>query len=119
MKHFLLPTLLLVLLAGCRSVEKRSGPPPPPPPPIGMQGGLQQAQQPTVLVQGDVKNHVIPLSEDMTVAQAIDAAEYKSYFDPHQILLIRHGQATRIEPRKLLSGRQNPVLEAGDIIQLQ
>ncbi len=72
-----------------------------------------------MLVQGDVKNHVIPLSEDMTLAQAIAAAEYKSWFDPHQILLIRQGRVTRIDPKDVLRGRQNPVLEAGDLIQVQ
>ncbi len=86
---------------------------------MGVQGAPQQPQEPSVLVQGDVKNHIIPLTEEMTLAQAIAAAEYKSVFDPRQILLIRQGQVTRIDPKQLLRGRQNPVLQPGDLIQLQ
>jgi hypothetical protein len=45
------------------------------------------------------------------------SAQYTVRGDPREIILIRKGVASRIDPRKLLSGEDVP-LQAGDIIQV-
>jgi hypothetical protein len=87
--------------------------------PGGPQVNAQQLSAPSVLVQGDVKNHVILWTEDLTVATAIAAAEYQSSFNPRLIILVRQGQSYQIPVRDLLSGRQNPLLEPGDLIDVK
>ena len=76
-------------------------------------------QQPTVWVRGDVKNQIIPWTEDLTLSRAIVAADYQSVFDPRAIVVVRQGQVYRINPRDLLKGTDDPSLQPGDIIELQ
>ena len=89
LKMGLLCVFLLAGLAGCQT--RQSAPPPIPYSPT--YPGMAQPQQPMpVLVRGDVKNQVIPWTEDLTLARAIVAADYQSVFDPRTILVIRQGQ---------------------------
>jgi hypothetical protein len=76
-----------------------------------------QRQTPTVLIRGEVKNQVIPWTEGLTLVNAILAAEYQGTRDPRQIVITRHGEAVRIDPRLLLRGEDRP-LEAGDIVDI-
>jgi hypothetical protein len=78
-----------------------------------------QQQQPSVFVRGDVKNQIIPWSEDLSLARAIVAAEYRGPWDPHRILIIRKGEAIKINPKHLIWGTQDPLLEAGDIVEIE
>ena len=78
-----------------------------------------QLQSPSVFVRGEVKHTVIPWNEDLTLAQAIVAAEYRGLWDPHTILVIRKGQTFKINPKHLLWRTEDPHLEAGDIIEIQ
>jgi len=78
-----------------------------------------QQQQPSVFVRGEVKNRIIPWNEDLTLAQAIVAAEYRGPWDPHSILIIRKGQTLKINPKHLLWGTEDPHLEAGDLVEIQ
>jgi hypothetical protein len=68
-----------------------------------------------VIVHGNVRNSMIPWKEDMTLIQAIGAAEYLDKQDPKVILLHRSGEVMRINPRELLGGHDIPV-RAGDVI---
>jgi hypothetical protein len=76
-----------------------------------------QGQGPCVTVNGEVRNHVVPWTEGMTLARALLAADYLGAADPGQILIVHNGRATRVEPRQLLSGVDIP-LQPGDIVQL-
>jgi hypothetical protein len=82
-----------------------------------MQQAQTQGQGPSVTVNGEVRNHVVPWAEGMTLAKALVAADYLGTADPGQILIVHSGVATRVEPRQLLSGVDIP-LQPGDIVQL-
>jgi hypothetical protein len=81
---------------------------------------MQQSQNqgPVVTVQGQVRNNVVPWTEDLTVAKAIVAADYFGRTDPREIILVRQRFAKRIDPRTLLSGTDVP-LQPGDILELR
>ena len=122
--------LLALAGAGCRSEKKNmpypsgfqmqpGGPQAMPPQAVGPQGMFAQPQPQTVFVQGNVKNHVIGWSEDLTLAQALLSAEYRGITDPHTIVVVRQGQATMIDMKKFLRGKENPLLLPGDIIELR
>ena len=78
-----------------------------------------QNQAPTVTFRGDVKNPVVPWTEDLSLAAALVAAEYRGLWDPHSISITRNGKTYRINPRRLLSGAENPPLEPGDIVEVR
>ena len=81
---------------------------------------MQQSQNqgPAVTVQGQVRNNVVPWTEELTVAKAIVAADYFGRSDPREIILVRQHTAKRIDPKILLSGEDIPV-QPGDIIELR
>lgn len=78
-----------------------------------------QPETQAVFLQGNVRNPTVPWTEDLTLAQAIVFAEYLSPQQPREILLIRQGRSFRINPRRLLVGQDNPLLEPGDVIELR
>jgi hypothetical protein len=82
-----------------------------------LQQAQTQGQGPCVTVNGEVRNHVVPWTEGMTLAKALVAADYLGAADPGQILVVHNGIATRVEPRLVLSGVDIP-LQPGDIVQL-
>src|SRR5437667_7958343 len=77
---------------------------------------MQLNQSPNVNFVGPVKNSVVSWTKDLTLAQALISAEYMGRGDPREIVLIRKGVASRIDPKKLLAGEDVP-LQAGDIVQ--
>ena len=79
----------------------------------------QEAQAPSVSFRGDVRKPSVPWTEDLTLAQALLAAEYTGLWDPHTITLVRHGQTYHINPKRLLSGAEDPALEPGDIVEVR
>ena len=78
---------------------------------------MQQTQGPSVTINGEVRNRVVPWTQGLTLAQAVVAAEYLGAKDPGQLIVVHDGIATRVDPRQLLSGVDIP-LQAGDIVQL-
>ncbi len=82
-----------------------------------MQQAQTQGQGPCVTVNGEVRNHVVPWTEGMTLAKALLAADYYGATDPGQILVVHGGRATRVELKQLLAGSDVP-LQPGDIVQL-
>jgi hypothetical protein len=104
----LLAGLLVVLCVSCASETVKPQPVQPPGTPAAV-----------VWIRGDVKHEVVPWTEDLTLARAIVAAEYKGLGDPHAIFVVRHGQTYKISPRELLRGRDDPPLEAGDMIVIE
>ncbi len=75
------------------------------------------AQGPSVTINGEVRNHIVPWTEGMTLADALVAADYYGTADPSLIYLVRAGRATLVDPKQLLAGKEVP-LQAGDIVQL-
>ena len=82
-----------------------------------MQQVQTQGQGPCVTVNGDVRNHVVPWTEGMTLAKALVAADYLGTADPAQIIILHNGIGTRVEPKQLLSGIDIP-LQPGDVVHL-
>ena len=82
-----------------------------------MQQTQLQTQGPSVTVNGEVRNHVVPWTEGLTLAKALLAADYYGTADPGQIFVVHNGRATRIEAKQLLTGVDIP-LQPGDIVQL-
>jgi len=85
--------------------------------------GQQQAQRmlqarTSVTLMGAVHTPIIPWTEDLTLAKALIIADYYGKGTPHEILLVRNGQAQRIDPDQLLAGNDVPLL-AGDLIQIR
>jgi len=79
---------------------------------------IMPQQQPAVFIRGDVRNPIVPWSEDLTLARAILAADYVGRFDPHSINLIRGNRSKRFSAAMLLSGADTE-LEPGDIIEIR
>jgi hypothetical protein len=84
---------------------------------VRMQQMQTQGQGPCVTVNGEVRNHVVPWTEGMTLAKALVAADYLGAADPAQIIILRNGVGKRVEPRQLLSGVDIP-LQPGDVVHL-
>jgi hypothetical protein len=84
---------------------------------VRMQQMQTQGQGPCVTVNGEVRNHVVPWAEGMTLAKALVAADYIGSADPAQIIILRNGVGKRVEPRQLLSGVDIP-LQPGDVVHL-
>jgi len=78
---------------------------------------MQQSQGTTVTVVGQVRNGIIPWTQDLTLARAIVNAGYFGTSDPHQIVIVHNGKATTIDSKQLLNGEDLPV-QAGDVIQI-
>ena len=78
----------------------------------------QQAQQPTIMFRGLIRKPRVPWSEGLTLAQGILAAEYTGSGTPGRIRVIRQGQVYQIDVKLLLRGQEDPLLEAGDIVDI-
>jgi hypothetical protein len=79
---------------------------------------MSLSQNPTVTINGEVRNGSVPWTEGLTLAKAIVAAEYYGKRDPTDIIIVRAGIATRVDMRKLLAGEDVP-LSPGDIVELR
>jgi len=77
----------------------------------------QQAAQ-SVHFRGDVKRTSVPWAEELTLAKALVAAEYTGLRDPHTIVIIRQGETFKVNPKRLLGGLDDPLLEPGDTVEV-
>ena len=77
-----------------------------------------QASGPSVTCIGQVRNKLIPWTADLTLARAILAADYFGPADPTSIVVIRDGQQTSYDPKKLLQGT-DILLEPRDVIEIR
>jgi hypothetical protein len=80
----------------------------------------EQATQndPVVWFRGDIRNPRVPWREGLTLAEALLTAQYTWSWDPHLITVTRDGKVYPVNPKMLMRGTDNPVLEAGDIIEV-
>jgi len=84
---------------------------------ITAQQQFQAAQQPAVWFRGLIRHPRVPWTEDLTLSRALAAAEYTGALDPTVILVIRQGQTYKVDPKRMLRGLDDPVLEPGDIVE--
>jgi hypothetical protein len=86
----------------------------------GQEQAMRQAQpkEPAVTILGQVRNHVIPWREGLTLAQAIETAVYTGFSDPKLIRLTRGPESIEISVKDLLRGASNPQVESGDVIEV-
>jgi hypothetical protein len=78
-----------------------------------------QSAQPLVYFGGDVRNQRIPWSEGLTLAQALLAAEYTWTWDPRVITVTRGNEVVAVDPKRLLRGQEDPLLEPGDRVEVR
>jgi len=89
----------------------------------GQQQALERMQQtqtrgPTVTFIGEVRNQLVAWTADLTLARAIVAADYYGPNDPTTIIVIRDGQQTVYDPKKLLQGN-DVLLEPRDVVEIR
>ncbi len=90
----------------------------------GQQQGFAQAQAQVeaagtaVTVLGDVRNRTVEWVEELTLSQAIVAAEYLRALDPTAITITRQGRKYEVSPKRLTKGLEDPYLEPGDVVEL-
>ena len=88
----------------------------------GQQRGFAQAQaqatSTNVTFLGDVRNRSVEWVEELTLTQAIVAAEYIHARDPSSITITRQGRKYEVSPKRLLKGQEDPYLEPGDVVEL-
>ncbi|HWD18922.1 MAG TPA: hypothetical protein VHB20_06555 [Verrucomicrobiae bacterium] len=79
---------------------------------------LYQSQRPSVTVEGQVQQHLVPWTEGLTLARAIVAATYTGFMNPSSVRVLRNGQVVQNIPGvDLLRGQDMP-LQPGDVVQL-
>ena len=81
-----------------------------------MQEAMRQAQM-VVQVRGDVRNRVIPWSENLTLAGALVEADYIGRLNPLSVTVTRARKVYRFSASRLLSGG-DMFLEPGDTIDI-
>lgn len=70
-----------------------------------------------VVILGEVQKHQIPWVAGLTLAHAIETANYTGAHDPTEIVVRRNSTETRIDPKTLLNGK-DMALEPGDTIMV-
>jgi hypothetical protein len=89
----------------------------------GQQEALRRTQQLqgqtlAVTVFGAVRHSAVPWTPNLTLSQAVIAADYYGRKDPSRIVIVRRGIAIPLDPKQLLSGNDT-ALEPGDIVQIE
>jgi hypothetical protein len=86
----------------------------------GQQHATQQLELrgPAVTVVGEVKNAIVPWTEDLTLAKALVAADYYGSKDPAEIIVVRSGEEFVVDPKNLFGGADIPLLPR-DVIELR
>ena len=102
---------MLALVAGGPGCKSKPSPLPPPPP--------LENPGPVVAFLGEVRNQIVPWREGLSLAEALAEADYVGARVPLSILIFRQGKTIRVNPRRLLTGTQNPILRPGDYVQVQ
>jgi hypothetical protein len=117
MRAFLAVLVLTLATLGCKSNKAGGqGPPPAYMDPAAAQEAMRQAQM-IVQVRGDVRNHIIPWSEDLTLAGALVEANYIGRLDPLSVTVTRGRKVQRFSSYRLLSGA-DMFLQPGDVIDI-
>jgi hypothetical protein len=78
----------------------------------------QETHPPEVVIQGPVRNPVLPYTEGLSLANAIVDANYTGFMNPVLIRVIRNGQVVSEMKGSDLLRHQDFPLEAGDIVSI-
>jgi len=109
-----------LVMAGCKSSQKGAGR-------DGYNQLIRSQQQalaidqmgaPAVYFVGPVQQPVVLWREDLSLAEALLEAGYKSQFSPHAIRVTRQRRTYNVDVQRLLRGTENPALEPGDRIEV-
>ena len=84
---------------------------------VRMQQAQAQGQGPSVTINGEVRNRIVPWTEGLTLAKALVAADYYGAAEPGLIIVVHNGIGRRYDLKQLLNGADLP-LEPGDMVQL-
>jgi hypothetical protein len=83
------------------------------------QGEAKEINATSVWVVGNVRNPVLPWSDDLTLVKALIAADYLGQGDPGSIVILRTGQApVRVNAKQLFNG-YDMALEPGDRVEVR
>ena len=116
----LMMSTVIVLLAGCKTQEKRPG----------VEGyhelirrqqealAIEQLKQPVVYFRGLVQKPIVTWREDLTLAEALLEAGYTQPLSPRVIRVHRQGRSHNVDVTRLLRGMDNPLLEPGDVVEV-
>ena len=117
MRAFLAALVLALATLGCKTKKVAAqGPPPVYMDPAAAQEAMRQAQM-VVQIRGDVRNRIIPWSEDLTLAGALVEAHYIGRWDPLSVTVTRGRKVQRFSASRLLGGG-DMFLEPGDVIDI-
>lgn len=84
----------------------------------GQQAAIAKMQaQNSVTVNGQVRNPLVPWTEDLTLTKAIVAADYYGKAEPRSIIVVHEGIGRRYDAKEVLKGADMP-LSPGDVVQL-
>jgi len=78
---------------------------------------MAKAHESVVTFIGPVQFPTVQWTHDLTLAKAIIAAGYNGPVEPSQIMIVRNGQAVPVDPKRLLTGEDIPLL-SGDLVQI-
>ena len=118
MRAFLAVLALALATFGCKSNKVATqGPPPVYMDPAAAQEAMRQAQMVVQVRRGDVRNRIIPWSEDLTLAGALIEADYIGRWDPLSVTVTRGRKVQRFSASRLLGGG-DMFLEPGDVIDI-
>jgi hypothetical protein len=78
---------------------------------------IAKTHESVVTFIGPVQFPTVQWTHDLTLAKAIIAAGYTGPVEPTQIMIVRNGQAIPVDPKRLLSGEDIPLL-SGDLVQI-
>jgi hypothetical protein len=118
MRAWLLLMIVVLGTFGCKS-KQVSGQTPPPAymDPAAAQEAMRQAQMVVQVRRGDVRNRIIPWSENLTLAAALVEADYFGRMDPLSVTVTRGRKVQRFSTSRLLNGA-DMFLEPGDVIDI-
>jgi hypothetical protein len=119
MRRLLVMCFSLALMAGCVS-QAKSDARAREAYVAGQRAGMaEEARANSVSVIGNVKNALIPWTEDLTLTRLLIAANYQGAKDPSQIIIFRNGKSPVYVPAKRLLGGYDVPLQAGDHVEIR
>jgi hypothetical protein len=115
--RLLVPVFLALLAAGCVSKSKARAEAQKAYM-AGQQAAVARMQaQHNVTVNGQVRNPLVPWTEDLTLAKAIVAADYYGKTAPGSIIVVHNGVGRRYDAKEVLKG-DDMLLAPGDVVQI-
>lgn len=75
-------------------------------------------RQQTLMIQGKVRQPVVPWAPGLTLSRAIAMAQYNSPFPPHTITVRRAGVIHLVDMDGWRRGTEDPLVMPGDLVEL-